>query len=68
MSWSLVCSNLSSGLLMVLLTIEDVPEEGFGKFKREVAVEFEEVGAPEENEKGEAGFVAFFNPSELGFD
>lgn len=53
---------------MVLLTIEDVPEEGFGKFEREVAVEFEEVGAPEENEKGEAGFVTFFNPSELGFD
>jgi len=60
-----------SGLLVVSLTVDDVPGEGFGKLKRDVAVEPKEGVAPEENENGEAGCVTFFdsaNPSELDCD
>lgn len=56
---------------MVSLTVEDVPGEGFGKLKRDVAVEPKEVGTLEENGNGKAGFVTSSdsaNPSEWAFD
>ncbi len=56
---------------MVSLTVDAVPGGGFGKLKRDVAVEPKGVGAREENGNGRAGFVSSFisaNPSELGFD